>query len=142
MGKSVSELIKTSDLKSTRQREAILSVFVNSDRLLTAEDVYLKLCSDGLKYGLATVYRTVSALCDHGLLQTVNIPMNNCQYFVFSDCEHTHHLICTKCMRCIAIDECPVEKFSAELASSNGFKMTGHSFQIFGVCSDCDKKSV
>lgn len=137
MNKSVSDLIKMSDLKSTRQREAILSVFMKSDKILTAEDVYLQLCSEGTKYGLATVYRTISALCDHNLLESVSIPSDNCQYFVFSDCAHTHHLICTKCRRCISIDECPVEKFSSSVAAENGFKMTGHSFQIFGICSDC-----
>ncbi len=136
---NIPEIIRLSGLKTTKQREAILRMFLESDTLLTAENVYLKLHSNGLSYGLATVYRTISTLCEHSLLQSVGIPFDNCQYFVFSHCEHIHHLICTKCLKCVPIDECPVEKFSSAMADENGFQMTGHSFQIFGICSSCIK---
>ena len=132
--------MKLSGLKFTKQREAILNIFIDSDRLLTADDVYLALSSSGLHYGLATVYRTISMLCENSLLQIVTIPSDNCQYFVFSNGQHMHHLICTECKKCIPIDVCPVKQFSESMALSQGFKITGHAFQIFGLCEECSKK--
>lgn len=142
MNINVTDMLKQSGLKLTKQRKDIIKIFINTNHLLTADDIYSILSNNNSKYGLATVYRTLSSLCEKSIIQTVNIPFDNSQYFILSESSHIHHLICIKCKKCIIIDICPVEQFSLDLAKKNGFEITNHSFQILGLCSRCKNKSV
>ena len=134
------EILKEMDLKCTRQREAILAVLMESQQYLTAEELYLHLKSVGQDFSLSTVYRTLTFLEQHQLIQKTDIPGELSQYFRFSYNRHRHHLVCSCCKRCIPIEECPVEKFSAQLCEAHGFLMQEHSFEILGICPECRQK--
>lgn len=138
MNEKALELLKKSGLKVTRQREAILAILLSSPAHLTAEDIYLHLKTDGRDFGLSTVYRTLSSLEENHIVEKTDLPdSGGKQYFNIAHTGHRHHLVCIKCKRCIVLDECPVEAFTASVCKAHGFTLTGHSFEIFGVCPQC-----
>ncbi len=138
MNGQVLELLKKSGLKVTKQREAILDILLSSPAHLTAEDIYLELKGAGHDFGLSTVYRTLSSLEEHRIVEKSGLPGDGGrQYYNIAHTGHRHHLVCVKCKRCILLDECPVEAFTAAVCKAHGFTLTGHSFEIFGVCPDC-----
>lgn len=138
MNQKAPELLKQSGLKVTKQREAILDILLTSPAHLTAEDIYLDLKSRGCAFGLSTVYRTLSSLEEHHIVEKTALPGDSGkQYYEIAHTGHRHHLVCVKCKRCIVLDQCPVEAFTALVCKSHGFTLTGHSFEIFGVCPDC-----
>ena len=50
---------------------------------------------------------------------------------------HHHHFICTNCGKVRELDECPMEQFARQLP---GYRITGHRFEIYGICDDCMQK--
>jgi Fe2+ or Zn2+ uptake regulation protein len=51
---------------------------------------------------------------------------------------HHHHFTCTNCHKSISFDE-PVELDSmlSVIADNNGFKISSHTLEIEGLCSEC-----
>ncbi len=51
---------------------------------------------------------------------------------------HHHHFTCTKCRASISFDE-PAELDSMlnTIADNNGFKISSHTLEIEGLCSEC-----
>ena len=85
-------LLKAAGLKITRQREEILSVLAQTDRGITAEEIYQQSDRD---YGLATVYRTLAVLLEHKIVERADLPGSPSQYYRLAGESHRHHLICT-----------------------------------------------
>ena len=73
------ELLKKSGLKVTKQREAILDILLTSPSHLTAEDIYLDLKAQGHDFGLSTVYRTLSSLEEHHIVEKTEIGRASCR---------------------------------------------------------------
>jgi len=123
-------------LRPTRQRRAILQAVAAEDRPVSAQDLHAELRRAGESAGLATVYRTLQALADAGVLRTFSTPSGEVAYKV---CEpgHHHHLICTRCGRVEEIPSCEVEDWASAVARRRGFAVTSHQADIYGVCAPC-----
>jgi Fur family iron response transcriptional regulator len=79
------------DLRPTRQRVALAAMLVGDgqDRHVTAESLFSNVCSSGEKVSLATVYNTLRAFCDAGLMQEVTVDGTR-SYFDTNMAEHPH----------------------------------------------------
>jgi len=121
-------------LRPTRQRRAILQAVAAEDRPVSAQDLHARLRSAGEAAGLATVYRTLQALADAGVLRTFQTPSGEVAYKV---CEpgHHHHLICTRCGGVEEIPSCEVEEWASAVARRRGFTVSSHQADIYGVCA-------
>ena len=91
-----------------------------------------------LNVGLATIYRTLGALTEAGVLRTFPGREGEVAYRL---CEpgHHHHLICEECGRIVEIPSCEVEEWASGVAQRRGFTATRHQADIFGLCSDCQR---
>ena len=65
--------LATAGLRPTRQRVALAALLVGDgmDRHVTAESLFAAVQHSGEKVSLATVYNTLRAFCDAGLMQEV-----------------------------------------------------------------------
>ncbi|MEK6538869.1 MAG: transcriptional repressor, partial [Nitrospirota bacterium] len=61
------EHITRHKMKQTRQRELILETFIKTGGHISAEELYQKVVKNDPSIGLATVYRTLTLLCQCGL---------------------------------------------------------------------------
>ena len=133
----------------TSGREAILGVLSNSDKHLSAEDIYMKVHSRYPSIGLTTIYRTLEVLVGLGLVFKFDFGDRRARYELAEGpkgAHHHHHLICTRCNRVIDytdfIDE-EVELLNQTekgLTEKYDFKITNHLIQFYGLCSVCLKK--
>jgi Fur family iron response transcriptional regulator len=79
------------DVRATRQRVALAAMLVGDgqDRHVTAESLFASVCASSEKVSLATVYNTLRAFCDAGLMQEVTVDGTR-SYFDTNMNEHPH----------------------------------------------------
>ena len=61
------QYLKESGMLVSHQREQILAAFIKTRNHPTVDDLYNTIRKKDPKIGLATVYRTMRAICDSGL---------------------------------------------------------------------------
>lgn len=113
-------LLREAGLKITRQRERILEIFVQTDARLTADDLYLKLREQGEDLGLSTIYRTLSSLADHQILERTELPGDTSQCFSLTHGGHRHQLTCVRCRKTILIGRVPGGRISGRRGKETG----------------------
>lgn len=81
----------TSDLRPTRQRLALAALLVGDgqNRHVTAESLFAAAKDQGERVSLATVYNTLKAFCDAGLMQEVTVDGSK-SYFDTNTHDHPH----------------------------------------------------
>lgn len=135
------KLLKSSNLKYTKQRELILKIIYNNDGHFTPEDIYnlIKTSYPEVKLGIATVYRTLTLLEDAEIVSSISFGTQGKKY-EFGLKEHHDHLVCLKCGGIEEFVDETIEKQQEEIAKKFNFKMTNHIMKITGVCSACQAK--
>ncbi len=85
------EWLNGAGLRPTRQRVAIASLLVGDgrNRHVTAESLYSAIRAVGEKVSLATVYNTLRAFCDAGLMREVTVDGTK-SYFDTRMDDHPH----------------------------------------------------
>ena len=83
--------LSRADLRPTRQRVALAALLVGDgrDRHVTAESLHAAAGATGGAVSLATVYNTLRAFCDAGLMQEVNVEGSK-SYFDTRMDDHPH----------------------------------------------------
>jgi len=78
-------------LRPTRQRVALAALLVGDgeDRHVTAESLFAASCGTGEKVSLATVYNTLRAFCEAGLLREITVDGSK-SYFDTNTSNHPH----------------------------------------------------
>ena len=121
--------------RSTRQRSAIANFVESLDGFHSAQHIHALLAAEGIKVGLATVYRTLTSLAQDGQLDQVHQPDGQLLYRRCST-EHHHHLRCRSCGKTVEITL--DERWADELAAAHGFREISHSLELIGTCTECD----
>ena len=132
------DLLKKNNLKFTIQREVILETLYNSQEHLTPESLH-HLIQDkhpDLKTGIATVYRTLALLEESQMVTSLSFGAQGKKYELGAK-EHHDHLICTECGTITEFVDEKIEARQHSITEELGFKMSDHSMQIYGICSNC-----
>jgi Fur family peroxide stress response transcriptional regulator len=126
---------RTSSIKMTRQRSAVLSVLRSTTEHPPADWVYSEVRRILPKISLGTVYRNLSELKEAGLVLELDFG-TGCSRFDFRTDTH-YHVICLKCGRVEDV-MIPVKK-DLENAASNatGYRIVSHTIQFKGICAAC-----
>ncbi|MDF0598013.1 iron response transcriptional regulator IrrA [Psychromarinibacter halotolerans] len=85
------EWLGKAGLRPTRQRVSLAALLVGDghDRHVTAESLYAASCDTGEKVSLATVYNTLRAFCDAGLMREITVDGSK-SYFDTNTSNHPH----------------------------------------------------
>lgn len=126
-------------LRSTRQRDIILDMFLSTHQHISVEELYLKIKVSNPGIGYATVYRTLKLFAESGLAREILLHDGQTRYEHVMAGEHHDHLICTCCNSIIEFENETIEKLQDEIAARHGFKIKSHKMEIYGCCSSCDK---
>ena len=89
--KRANQWLASADLRSTRQRVALAEVLIGDGkhRHVTAETLFERAQTVAEKVSLATVYNTLRAFCDAGLMQEVTVDGSK-SYFDTNTHDHPH----------------------------------------------------
>ena len=119
----------------TRQRELILQILRQSDRHLTADEIFflakLKLPS----IAMATVYNNLNAMSEAGVIGRVHTDGG-------ADCferttEKHDHLLCDGCGE---LTDLPVVGLMREVEAAIGTEVRGYTLTIHYMCPQCRAK--
>jgi Fur family ferric uptake transcriptional regulator len=130
--------------KATPSRRAILEVFEEKGRHLSAEDVYEHLRAKKKKVGIATVYRNLDLLLRMGILRKVNFGDGREHYeMIRRAAQFHHHLICTRCGQVVDCEGMAQEEerflqhLRKELEQRQGFAIHSYHIYFYGLCPRC-----
>jgi Fur family ferric uptake transcriptional regulator len=134
------KIVKQKGLKYTEQREIVLSILLDAQDHLTAEEVYNEIKKEHTdsNIGIATVYRALSFLEEVDLITSIAFGTDGKKYESNAKSHHDH-LICTNCGKIIEFIDDEIEKRQDKIAKKNKFKITSHSMQLYGTCETCQE---
>jgi len=132
------KIVKQKGLKYTEQREIVLKILMHAQEHLTAEEIYnlIKIKEPDSNIGIATVYRALSFLEEVDLIASIAFGSEGKKYESNAKAHHDH-LICTSCGKIVEFVDEEIEKRQEKIAKQNNFKVTSHSMQLYGICSNC-----
>lgn len=130
----------------TNPRELVMGVLSETDKHLSAEDVYVKALAINPSIGLTTVYRTLDLFTQIGVVQKFDFGDGKARYELTQNPakkEHHHHLVCMKCKSIIDYADFMKEelelmkKTEKTLSQKHQFKITHHTVHFYGFCENC-----
>lgn len=131
------QMLKDNQLSVTDSRKNILRLFLHSEGALAHADIEKK---TGEKFDRVTVYRTLQAFMEKGIIHTIPTADNSIRYALCKDdCTEGHHhdnhvhFLCTVCNRTTCLDSVTVP----EVELPRGFKLTDRQMIVTGICIDC-----
>jgi len=135
------KLLRTNNLKYTKQRELILEIIYNNNGHFTPEDIYnlIKQTYPAVTLGIATVYRTLTLLEESGIVSSISFGVQGKKY-EFGLTEHHDHLVCMECGGIEEFIDETIEKRQEEIAKKFNFEMREHIMKIVGICQACQAK--
>jgi Fur family ferric uptake transcriptional regulator len=125
-----------SAVRPTRQRRAVAAALAGFDDFRSAQEIHDLIKEQGDSVGLATVYRTLSALADAG---EVDMLRNEDGEAIWRSCSdtHHHHLVCRSCGATVEVEGPGVERWTSSIAGEHGYADISHTLEIFGTCPTC-----
>ena len=130
------ELLARASLRPTRQRLRILEELAREPHDVTAQQLHRRLVDQDERIGLATVYRTLTALAEQGVVDGLAHRPNETCYRLCGDAHH-HHLVCTSCHRVLELEGCRMDEWVDDAAAAVDFLPTEHRLEVLGLCGSC-----
>jgi len=122
-------------LKHTKQREAILDVFLGITGHIASDELFQRVKSRHPHIGFTTVYRTMKIFCEAGLAVERAFEDGVTRYEIPH--EHHDHLVCVRCGRIVEFECSMIESAQERIAKEYGFRLLRHRHELYGHCSDC-----
>ena len=127
---SIVELLHEQKFRLTQERQALLELFVSTEKMYTPAEWHEVARNHGVRVGLTTVYRLLEVVTKVGLASPFLMDGNI--YYTFCSGNHHHHFICLDCHKVLDLYECPAFESVPE-----GCTVTDHRVDLFGTCARC-----
>jgi Fur family ferric uptake transcriptional regulator len=137
------EFIQRKGLKTTRQRNTIISTFFRLRGHISVEELLNEVKKANPRIGYATVYRTLHLLVESNLVEERRFGDGLARYEGHSDVEHHDHMICLDCGMISEFYNPRLEALQEKLAEENNFEIYRHRLELYGTCKDkeqCGKR--
>ena len=131
-----SQYMRENNLKKTRQRDAILDVFLAGDGHTTIDDLLVRVQAVQSGVGYATVYRAMKLFVQAQVASERHFGEGSAQYEPAEQDEHHDHLICTECGRIFEFEDAVIEQRQVDVAHSFGVTLSNHRMTLWGECHD------
>jgi Fur family transcriptional regulator, zinc uptake regulator len=129
------QILKENGYKYTGKREEMIRICAAEKRYLSAKEIMERIKDHYPTLSFDTVYRNISTFVELGILEETELDGEGKYRLACSaDGHHHHHVICTVCGRTSALPVCPMNVLSA---IPEEFQVTGHKFEVYGMCKEC-----
>jgi Fur family ferric uptake transcriptional regulator len=132
---SLARYLDDHNLRHTRQRDAILEVFLEAKGHITPEEIHQRVRERHAHIGFTTVYRTMKLLCEAGLAHERKFEDGITRYEIQH--EHHDHLVCLRCGKIIEFECEMIESAQNDIARRYGFRVLRHRHELYGHCQSC-----
>ncbi|WP_199624739.1 peroxide-responsive transcriptional repressor PerR [Paenibacillus alkalitolerans] len=131
------DILKSTGVRMTPQRYAILSYLLESMTHPTADEIYKALADRFPSMSVATVYNNLKLFIEAGLVRELKYGDDSSRFD--ADMSEHYHAICEQCGKIEDFDYTPLTAVEHAAAAHTGFKIFGHRMEVYGVCRDCSK---
>ncbi len=133
---TILQQLRSDGSRLTAARRALVqALVVADDHHVTADDLVAAVHRSAPAVHRSTVYRTLDALEQAGVVEHVHLGHGRAVYHLTDD--RHHHLVCDRCGAVVQVPEAVVTRLHDELAQSYGFLVGGRHFALPGVCRAC-----
>jgi Fur family peroxide stress response transcriptional regulator len=132
---SIIDAIRKKGYKATPQRIAICRYALRSRDHPTAQRIYEEVKKSHPTVSLATVYKTLKILMEHGLIQELNLPEGRARFDSYIK-PHIN-LICLRCHNIQDLDDSSAQEIVERTAAKAEFTPTRQCLNIYGICKTC-----
>jgi Fe2+ or Zn2+ uptake regulation protein len=129
-------LLQEGEKRLTQPRRTVTRLLFDSQRALSALDVFDLGRKVYPRLGLVTVYRTLDKLEELGLIQRVHMP-DGCHRYIRAMSGHQHLLFCTTCGQAVFFEGDNLSILMDRVVAKSGYRITAHWLQFFGTCPEC-----
>jgi Fur family peroxide stress response transcriptional regulator len=129
------EAFRKNGFRATPQRIAIAQFVFNRKDHPTAEQVFDVVKRTHPSISLSTVYNTLNSMKDVNMVQ--ELAFGNTHRYDPNTSIHVN-LVCMNCGDIIDIENKTIEKEIDKISKRNGVSITGHRFDIYGICRKCE----
>ena len=133
----IASLLKRNQLSVTESRKKILQLFLEEKGALAHGDIERKA---GERFDRVTVYRTLQAFVDRGIIHTIPTADNSIRYALCRDeCgeghHHDHHVhfVCIQCNHTYCLDDV----VTPGLSLPKGYSVLHVEVVAEGTCKNC-----
>ena len=98
-----------------------------------AQEIYEAL---GRKVGLASVYRMLDRLDEHGLVQRIDLGDGIVRYEPVREAHH-HHFVCGECGKVEPFADLRLEQAIEAVEERSGYSVVAHEVVLRGSCANC-----
>ena len=133
--KALASYLEDHNLKHTKQREAILEVFLEVEGHITGEDLHRRVRRKYPQIGYTTVYRTMKLLCEAGLAVERHFDDGVTRFEIQH--EHHDHLVCVRCGKIVEFECSMIEAAQDRIVKEYGFRLLRHRHELYGHCPSC-----
>jgi Fur family ferric uptake transcriptional regulator len=139
--KALASYLEDHNLKHTKQREAILEVFLEVEGHITGEELHRRVRRKFPQIGYTTVYRTMKLLCEAGLASERHFDDGVTRFEIQH--EHHDHLVCVRCGKIVEFECSMIESAQERIVKAHGFRLLRHRHELYGHCPSCrdDRRS-
>jgi Fur family ferric uptake transcriptional regulator len=134
---AIKDILKKNKLSVTASREKILNLFFEQTGALAHGDIEKKA---GEKFDRVTIYRTLQAFVEKGIIHTIPTADNSVLYALCKDdCEEGHHhdhhvhFVCSRCHNTYCLDDV----VTPAIKLPKGYSAEQIEVVVEGVCKNC-----
>jgi Fe2+ or Zn2+ uptake regulation protein len=120
---------------TTGRRAIVRALLTAEDHHVTAEDIAALVQAEQPDVHLSTVYRTLDALQQLGVVDRVDLGLGGAIYHL-TDHAH-HHLVCEVCGSVTEAHDGAFARLADDLAVAYGFVVSAQHLAITGRCAQC-----
>lgn len=133
------QVVVAKKLKTSKQREDILSIIYNSKIHLSSEGIASVMKNNNKNCSVSSVYRILQFLETYGFVSSIDVDKSGKKYEIASKEPH-YHIICLSCGNIVEFIDNDIKKKQLEVAESLQFQLISDNLRLFVLCDKCRKK--
>ena len=134
----VQEGLGSAGLRRGGARTAVVEYLARQHCCVSAQEIHEGLRDDGVRVGIASVYRVLDTLAELRLVQRVDFGDGIARFEpVEADGHHHHHVVCGDCGKVEPFEDDRLEVALSAVAERLGYAMDGHEVVLHGACRRC-----
>jgi Fur family ferric uptake transcriptional regulator len=128
--------LRNAGKRLTPQRKRVVRILAEAGGHLDATEIYERGRRQDARLSLSTVYRTLSALKETGVVRELHLDDEHHHYELDAQDQHSH-LVCLSCGRVIEVDSGALARAAVTLGEAHGFEIASAQVELTGYCADC-----
>lgn len=125
-------------LKTSKQREDILSLIYYSKVHLSSEEITSIMKKNNKDSSISSVYRILQFLETYGFVTSIDIKSG--KKYEISAKEHHYHIICLGCGKIMEFIDDEIRNKQINIAKSLKCKLVSDNLRLFVICGSCEKE--